>query len=69
MLIAYHTNFVIQILAEGFARGMVARYGESVPPFLECSAKTALQRGKDQFELLLIYVHSELHQDTDAFVR
>lgn len=48
---------------------MIARYGEAVPHFLECSAKMSLQRAKDQFELLLVYVHSELHQDTDAFMR
>ena len=59
----------LQLLAEGFSRGMVARYGDASPAFLECSAKSALQRAKEQFELLLVYVHSELHQDTEVFVR
>ena len=56
-------------MAARFSRGMIARYGSNVPAFLECSAKDAVQRARDQFQLLLVYVHSEMHEDTPTFVK
>lgn len=46
---------------------MTERTGGRGPQFLECSSKEAIQRARDQFQLLLVYIRSDLHQDTPTF--
>lgn len=46
------------------------RYGAArVPPLQACSYTTALERSREQFRLLVVYLHSEEHQDADRFCR
>jgi len=45
------------------------KYGNIHPDFVEGSYNDALNTAKTSFKFLVIYLHSGLHQDTDAFCR
>ncbi|KAA0163595.1 hypothetical protein FNF27_00294 [Cafeteria roenbergensis] len=43
--------------------------GSRAPQLLCCSFTDALARARDSHQLLLVLLHSELHEDNDAFIR
>mmetsp|Transcript_39451 Transcript_39451/g.63964 ORF Transcript_39451/g.63964 Transcript_39451/m.63964 type:complete len:453 (+) Transcript_39451:29-1387(+) len=45
------------------------KYGHTHPPFLPCSYDGAVEQAKREFRFLIIYLHSEMHSDTDKFCR
>jgi FAS-associated factor 2 len=45
------------------------KYGDQHPEFFVGSHLQALQRGKDQHKLVLLYLHSDIHEDTPHFCK
>ena len=46
-----------------------SRYGTAHPPFFVGSYAQVLEEAKKELKFLLVYLHSEQHQDTDLFCR
>ena len=58
-----------QTAARSFIAKFEEAYGPGGPPFLECSYADALAQAQADSRMILIYLHAELNQDTDAFCR
>mmetsp|Transcript_5889 Transcript_5889/g.6410 ORF Transcript_5889/g.6410 Transcript_5889/m.6410 type:complete len:350 (-) Transcript_5889:69-1118(-) len=50
-------------------KSTLRNYGDHIPDFMEGSYREALQRAKDEFKFVLIYLHSPSHIDTPRFCR
>ena len=50
-----------------FSIDFTNRYGSNHPPFFMGSYAQVLEEAKKELKFLLVYLHSEDHQDTDAF--
>lgn len=55
--------------ARQFRQMMNTQYGRYCPDFLETSYRNALTQARDNFQILIVYLHSSEHQDTDEFCR
>eukprot|EP01138_Halocafeteria_seosinensis_P012721 gb/GECG01012997.1/.p1 GENE.gb/GECG01012997.1/~~gb/GECG01012997.1/.p1 ORF type:complete len:419 (+),score=64.59 gb/GECG01012997.1/:1-1257(+) len=55
--------------ARQFRQMMNTQYGRNCPEFLETSYKNALTQARDNFQILVVYLHSSEHQDTEEFCR
>lgn len=55
--------------ARQFRQMMNTQYGRYCPEFLETSYRNALTQARDNFQILIVYLHSSEHQDTDEFCR
>ncbi len=52
-----------------FCSEFESRYGTDHPPFFMGSYAQALEEAKKELKFLMVYLHSEDHQDTDGFCR
>jgi len=52
-----------------FVEAFEADFGTHHPPFLRCSYREALQQASREHKLLLLYLHSPQHEDTQRFCR
>lgn len=55
--------------ARQFQQMMNTEYGRCAPDFLEMSFRGALTHARDNFQVLVVYLHSSEHQDTDEFCK
>jgi FAS-associated factor 2 len=55
--------------ARRFVQKFEADYGTVHPCFIQDSYKAAIDRAKTEGKFLLVYLHSEEHEDTPTFCR
>jgi hypothetical protein len=48
---------------------LLTKYGKESPNFFKGSYTQALQRAKEDFKFLVIYIHSDVHSDTPRFCK
>ena len=55
--------------ARKFVEGFTTRYGDGHPQFVQRSYVAAVRQAHLQGQFLLVYLHSPMHENTDAFCR
>ncbi len=58
-----------QAAARRFRQQFEARYGPEGPAFLELPLTEVLDVAATEHKMVMVYLHSELHQDVDTFCR
>ncbi len=58
-----------QAAARRFRQMYTSAYGASGPEFMETPLMEALELAAAEHKMVMVYLHSELNQDSDAFCR
>jgi hypothetical protein len=58
-----------QSAARRFTQLFASRYGGGGPVFMEAPLMEVLDLAATEHKMVMVYIHSELHQDADVFCR